>query len=412
MRPEVATIKGMSAAAPSHWLRDGPGAVLRIFREHGRPLTKSEVVALSGLSRSAITQRIELLVAADLLRPARAAATGGRPAEGYELNVAMGVLLIADMGATKMRVAVCDIVANILAEETRDLDVTDGPEAVLSLVTAAFGKLLAEAGHAAADVRGIGIDIPGPVDHALGRAVHPPIMPGWHDFDVPSWFQRGYDCPVLVEKDVNAMAFGEQRLNHSATDDLVYVKLGTGIGTGLVLQGEIYRGADGAAGDMGHIPLTDKVDDPSAPMCRCGNRGCIEAYASGWAIQRDLEQLGYDVSSVHDVVSLIAARNEDALDLIRRATHIVGTALSDLVNIVNPRRIVIGGQLAAVEEYLISGIRSVVYRRSLPLATRRLEVLIGDLGNRAGVYGLARLVADEVLSIERVDGSTRPDPAR
>jgi len=400
------------AVEPHPWLRDSPGAILGLFRSDAEPLTKADVVRLSGLSRTAVNARVNPLIEAGILRLSRSqSTTGGRPAERYELNRDWGVVLIADMGATAIRAAASDLRANILAERTERIDIGAGPEAVLARVDRLLEGLLAETGRDAGDVVGIGLDVPGPVDHERGRVIRPPIMTGWHDFDVPGHFAATYSGPVLVEKDTNAMAFGEQRIIHHDTDDVVFVKLGTGVGTGMVIRGEIYRGADGAAGDIGHIPLVGTAELEAAPLCRCGNRGCIEAYASGWAMVRDLDRPSRPVRTVDDVIRLAETRDHDALRAVRRAAEIVGTAVSDLVNIINPRTIVVGGQLAAIEDGLIAGIREVVYRRSLPLATRDLEIVSSELGSRAGVYGLARLVIDEVLSASRIDHLLANPPA-
>jgi predicted NBD/HSP70 family sugar kinase len=265
-----------------------------------------------------------------------------------------------------------------------------------------FAQLLAAAGRAAAQVYGVGVDVPGPVDFDSGQVVSPPIMSGWDRFDIPGWFAAHYDCPVLVDKDVNAMAFGEQRSAHPQVRQLLMVKAGTGIGAGLILGGEVYRGADGAAGDIGHIQVP--VEDADAePICRCGNTGCVEAYAGGWALVRDLRAAGHDVATVDDAVTLIRTGDVAAVRLARRAGRIIGRAIADSVSLVNPRVIVIGGQLARIEEQLFAGIRELVYRRSLPLATRNLQIVASTLDTRAGLVGLALLLADGIFAPDRIE---------
>ena len=281
-----------------------------------------------------------------------------------------------------MRVSLCDMVASVQREVYERIDITDGPGVVLDRIATVFREFLALEGRAADEVLGIGIDVPGPVDHGTGRVVSPPIMTGWHDFDIPGFFAEEYACPVIVEKDANAMAFGEHRLVHATTEDIIFVKFGTGIGTGLIINGEIYRGSDGAAGDVGHIPLTVEGAVDDAPVCRCGNSGCIEAYAGGWAIMRDLRALGRPIESIDDLVREALEGRKDATRLVRAAAGIIGTAVSDLVSILNPRTIVIGGQLAAIDGLLFAGIREVVYRRSLPLATRDVHIVPSALDER------------------------------
>jgi predicted NBD/HSP70 family sugar kinase len=224
-------------------------------------------------------------------------------------------------------------------------------------------------------------------------------MTGWDEFDIPGYFAEHFDCPTLVENDVNAMAFGEQRTCWPQHLHMLMIKVGTGIGCGIIANGEIHRGAQGAAGDLGHIPYSGET----GPICRCGNIGCFEAYAGGWAILRDLRALGHDVQSTFDVVRLIRIGQPDAVRLVRQAGRVIGQAISDAVSLINPSLVVIGGQLAHADEPLLAGIREVVYRRSLPLATRNLQITTSRLDERAGVTGLALMLGDHIFAPHAVD---------
>lgn len=352
-----------------------------------------------------MNQRIERLLDIGLLVPAGPdARTGGRPADRFCINRDRGVLLIADTGATGMRVALCDMVGEVLAENYVLLDIGEGPQAVLALVQEWFDRLLEDHGATQHQVAGIGLNVIGPVDTDAGRVVNPPTMAGWHGFDIRGHFAKTYSCPVVIEKDANAMAFGEHRVKYPDVPNLVFVKLGTGIATGLVVNGSIYRGSDGAAGEVGHVPLADPTsDDP--PLCRCGNSGCIEAYASGWALVRDMQALGHEINSVNDLVRAVHDGQPDAVRLTRNASAVFGTAISDIVNIVNPRLVIVGGQLSAVDEILFAGLRAEVYRRSWPLATRNLQIRPTALHERAGVLGLAALLSDRVHSRQAIEES-------
>jgi predicted NBD/HSP70 family sugar kinase len=379
-----------------------PGEVLGLFRDVPAGLTKTDVMRLTGLSRTTVNQRIDGLLGAGLLVPASEdARTRGRPAGQFVVNRERGVLLVADVGATGLHTALCDLGGTVCAERQASADVADGPEAVLTLVDQLFTDLLAETGHTAAQVLGVGLDVPGPVDFASGFVVSPPIMTGWDRYDIRGWFGPRYDAPVVVDKDVNAMALGEHRLRYPEVAHLLMVKAATGIGTGLIASGQVYRGADGAAGDVGHIQVTvEDVDTP--PQCRCGNAGCVEAYAGGWALVRDLRAEGRDVSTVDDVVRLVRSGDLVAVRIARRAARILGGAIADTVSLFNPRVIVVGGQLAHTDEQLFAGIREVVYRRSLPLATRNLQIVRSELDPHAGVLGLAQLLVDGIYAPERV----------
>ncbi|MGY0064759.1 ROK family transcriptional regulator [Streptomyces sp. LZ34] len=378
------------------------GDVLALFRDVDEGLTKADVVRLTGLSRTTVNQRLDSLLGAGLLVPApEDARTRGRPAGRFVVNRHRGVLLVADIGATGLRTAVCDLGGEVRAEREASSDVTAGPTAVLALVDELFGRLLKETGHDETDVLGVGLGVPGPVDFGTGRVVSPPIMTGWDRYDIPGWFAPRYDCPVLVDKDVNAMAYGEHRLRYPDTAHLLMVKIGTGVGTGIIASGRIHRGADGAAGDVGHIQVTvEDVAEP--PLCRCGNTGCVEAYAGGWALVRDLREAGHEVATVDDAVRLIRSGDITAVRLARRAARILGGAIADAVNMFNPRVIAIGGQLAHTDEQLFAGIREVVYGRSLPLATRNLQIVRSELDPHAGILGLSQLLTDGIYAPERV----------
>ncbi len=392
----------MSISAPPLATATGLGEVLQLFR--GRPsLTRADVMQLTGLSRSTVNQRLDALLSVALVVPSgEGAPTGGRPASRFTFHHDRGVLLLADIGATGMRTALCDLRGEVRAERERAIDVADGPDLVLSAADEMFQELLSEAGRDAAEVFGIGLDVPGPVDFDSGQVVSPPIMSGWDRYDIPGWFAGRYSCAVLVDKDVNAMAFGEQRSVYPDVQQLLMVKAGTGVGAGMILGGEIYRGADGAAGDIGHIQVTVE-DADTEPVCRCGNVGCVEAYAGGWALVRDLRDAGKDVTTVDDAVALVRTGDLLAVRLARRAGRIIGHAIADSVSLVNPRVVVIGGQLAGIEEQLFAGIREMVYRRSLPLATRRLQIVATRLDNRSGLIGLALLLADSIFAPDRVE---------
>jgi hypothetical protein len=189
----------------------GLGEVLALFRaEPG--LTRADVMQRTGLSRSTVNQRLDALLAAQLVVPTgEGTSTGGRPASRFSFHTDRGVLLVADIGATGMRCALCDLSGQVTAERERAIDVGSGPHPVLEAADEMFRALLADAGRDQAQVHGVGIDVPGPVDFDSGQVVSPPIMSGWDRFDIPGWFAGRYECPVLVDKDVNAMAFGEHR---------------------------------------------------------------------------------------------------------------------------------------------------------------------------------------------------------
>ena len=233
-------------------------------------------------------------------------------------------------------------------------------------------------------------------------------MPGWNNFPVRETFSAELGCPVLVDNDVNIMALGEKHAGLArSVDDFLFVKLGTGIGCGIVVGGEVYRGVSGSAGDIGHI----RVDD-SGPICMCGNTGCLEAFCGGAALARDAltaaqsgrsDELAVLLSragtlTAADIATAAAAGDPTAVGMVRDCGRRVGAVLAGLVSFFNPGLVVIGGGVAGFGHPLLAEIRGVVYRRSLPLATGNMPIVLSELGGEAGVVGAARLISDRVFS--------------
>jgi predicted NBD/HSP70 family sugar kinase len=314
-------------------------------------------------------------------------------------NEGAGVVLVADLGATHARLVVADLAGAPLAEVALDLDIAQGPERVLAVVDERFGELLEDAERAPADVRGIGFGVPGPVAHATGQPVNPPIMPGWDGFSIPSWFAERYAAPVLVDNDVNIMALGEHWTHFRDCEHMLFVKVGTGIGSGIVAGSEIHRGAQGSAGDIGHISVAGQDD----VVCRCGNVGCLEAVAGGRALAQALTDAEVPAANGRDVVRLVQAGEPAAIRAVRRAGRQLGEVLAGCVNFFNPGTIVIGGDLAEAHQQLLAGIREVIFQRSLPLATGDLRIVPSRLGDRAGVTGAAVMVIEHVLAPGAID---------
>ena len=229
-------------------------------------------------------------------------------------------------------------------------------------------------------------------------------MPGWDDFPIPEWFAGRYSAPVLVDNDVNIMARGEHRMHWRETEHLLLIKVGTGIGCGIVADGHIHRGARGAAGDIGHIRATSSED----VVCRCGNIGCLEAIAGGQALAQRLADAGEDASRSRDVVRLVRSGHAGAIRMVRDAGRTLGEVLAGTVNFFNPAVIVIGGDIAEAHAQLLAGVREGIFSRSLPLATRDLRIVPCRLGDRAGVIGAAIMVIEHVLSPDAVDRSLQP----
>jgi predicted NBD/HSP70 family sugar kinase len=378
----------------------GAGALLSILRD-GRARTKSDLVQLTGLARSTVSGRLDALLDQQWVVPIEdPISSGGRPATAYAFNSQARVVLAADLGATHARLAVTDLATTVLAERTADLLITEGPEKVLTWLVATVEALLAETGHTLPQVCGLGVGLPGPVEHNTGKPVNPPIMPGWDGFDVAGWLSVRLGVPVMVDNDVNIMALGEYWSTEPRIDQFIYVKIGTGIGGGIITDGKVHRGAQGAAGDIGHIRTRTAAN---TLVCRCGNTGCLEAIAGGAALAAKLTAAGIPAANSRDVVRLVRGGNSEAIQLIRQAGREIGDVLAGIVSFFNPSVIVIGGDIGEAGEQLLAGIREVVYSSSLPLATQHLLIRTSRLGDRAGAIGASVMVIENILAPDTFD---------
>jgi glucokinase-like ROK family protein len=401
---------------------DGPGpvpdealdALVTILDEIrlGRSTSRSELAARTGLSRAVVAQRVGELIERGLISErGRGASTGGRPPRRLVFRADAGHVLVADLGATGIDVAVTSLDGRVLGHIDEPVDIAAGPELVLARVETLFDQLLAGVRGLPGPTWGIGIGLPGPVEFRTGRPISPPIMPGWDGFPVRERFGDRYRAPVWVDNDVNVLALGEWRAGIAVGHiDVVVIKVGTGIGAGIIANGRLHRGARGAAGDVGHVQV---VDDPSI-VCRCGNVGCLEALAGGAAIARDGEAAARDGRSQRlrlvvdergrvtaaDVAWAAGFGDPVAVALIQQAGRRVGAVLATAVNMLNPSLVVVAGGVARSGDLLLAAIRETVYRRSLPLATRDLQVRASSLGSLAGVIGASSMVLDELFARE------------
>ncbi len=380
----------------------------------GRSRSRSELVERTGLGRAIVSQRVGELIERGLVTEGEVGpSTGGRPPRRLTFRADGGHVLVADLGATSIDVAVTSLDGKILAHHAEPAQIEAGPERCLDRVEVLFDSLLRTTERLPGRLWGVGIALPGPVEFDTGRPISPPIMPGWDDYAVRERFAERYGAPVWVDNDVNVLALGEWRSGIAAGhDNVVVVKIGTGIGAGIISDGRLHRGAQGSAGDVGHIQVSD---DP-AVVCRCGNIGCLEALAGGGAIGRAGEAAARDGRSARlrvaldqhgsvtaeDVARAASAGDPIAVALLQVAGRRVGQMLAGIVNFFNPSLIVIGGGVANSPDQLLAAIRESIYRRSLPLATRELQIHRSSLGGQAGVIGASSMVVDQLFARDSI----------
>lgn len=401
------------APTPQEDALDALVSVLEEIR-HARARSRSEIAVRTGLSRGIVAQRVaELIELGLVVEGSFGPSTGGRPPRHITFRADAGHILVADLGATSIDVAVTDLDGRILGHRDEPAEIGAGPDQCLGRVDELFAELRSATRDLPGRLWGIGIGVPGPVEFASGRPVSPPIMPGWDAYPIRERFAKRYGAPVWVDNDVNILALGEWRsgvaVGHA---NAVVVKIGTGIGAGIISNGQIHRGAQGSAGDVGHIQV---VADESV-ICRCGNVGCLEALAGGGALARlgELEALAgrsdrlrtaldqHGRVTAEDVARAASFGDPVAVGLLQSAGERVGLMLASVVNFFNPSLIVVGGGVAQSGDQLLASLREAVYRRSLPLATRDLLITRSSLGALAGVIGASSMVVDQLFSRQTI----------
>ncbi len=376
----------------------------------GGARSRQDVVLLTGLGRGVVAQRIDDLFSVGLLcERGTGPSTGGRPPRRFRFNAGAGYILAGLLGATSIDVAIADAAGEVLYRISQPCDISEGPDMVLAKLEALFDQLRADSAHTGDELWGIGIGLPGPVEFTTGRPIAPPIMPGWDGYPIRERLSRRYGVPVWADNDVNVMVLGEWRFGAARGHaNAVFVKIGTGIGAGLILGGHLHRGEQGSAGDLGHVEVTEVSD----VVCRCGNTGCLEALVGGAALARDGERAAREGRSprlreILDRTGQVTARDLStaarygdvaSIELLQRCGRYVGKMLAAVVNLMNPSLIIVGGGVAEAGDLLMATIRQGIYLRSLPLATRNLSVEPSRLGDLAGLQGAATIVLDEIFS--------------
>ncbi len=379
--------------------------LLAQLRDEGA-LSKAQLADRLEVSRTTVAAEVARLVELGLAQEVGPAASrGGRRSTLVDLASDIRFVGIS-IGATGMSVGVTDGRLAVLTTRHQTCDIRQGPEVVLAAALELVREVLDEVG--VDRPMGAGVGVPGPVDFHRGVSVSPPIMPGWDGYPVRDAVSRELGCPVVLDNDVNVLAVGEQHAGVAkGAKDFLFVKIGTGIGCGIVIEGELYRGVDGCAGDIGHIRVED-----FGPTCACGNTGCLEAFSGGAALARDataaaragrspalaaiLEENGELTAA--DVGHAVSQGDAQAVQLIRESGRHVGQVLAGLVSFFNPGLIVIGGRVTGLGHALLAEIRGVTYRRSLPLATGSLPIVLSELGDEGGVIGAARLISGSVYA--------------
>lgn len=384
-------------------------SIWRALRD-GEPRTRARLIQETGHSRAAVSREVDALFADGYIQSVGdAPSTGGRPATVFALNPRARIIAGIDLGATHCRVGITDLLLNVIADREERIRCDDDPARVVDHVVATIGELLDDIGCSMSDLAGAAMGVPAFIDSATGRAASSHLLPEWAGADVLGLLRRGLgDIALRIENDVDMMALGEHRIAFPKVNDLMFVKIATGVGAGLIIDGELRRGSEGSAGSLGHIAVPGRED----VICSCGHAGCLEAVAGSQAVVDKIASDRGDRPTPAEISQLAASGDLRAAAILRDAGRDVGQILAACTSVLNPSVIVIGSDLAGVDEHLLAGIREAIYTRALPFTTANLTVVTTQVGPSVGVIGAAAIIADHVFSHRGFSELALASPAR
>ncbi|MGW1076898.1 ROK family transcriptional regulator [Streptomyces sp. NPDC002537] len=364
--------------------------VVRAVRMAGS-LTQAEIARATGLSAATVSNIVRELKDGGTVE-VTPTSSGGRRARSVSLSGDAGIVVGVDFGHTHLRVAIGNLAHRVLAEDAEPLDVDASAAQGLDRAEHLVKRLITEAGINPAKIVGVGLGVPGPIDVGSGTLGSTAILPGWAGTNPRDDLAARLNVPVHVDNDANLGALGELvwGAGRGATD-LAYIKVASGVGAGLVINGQIYRGPGGTAGEIGHITL-----DEAGPVCRCGNRGCLETFTAARYVLPLLHSAHGTDLTVPRMVELARAGDPGCRRVIADVGRHIGSGVANLCNLLNPSRVVLGGDLADSGELVLGPIRESVARYAIPSAARQLEVVPGALGGRSEVLGALALVLSEM----------------
>jgi glucokinase-like ROK family protein len=366
--------------------------VLNCIREHG-PLPRVAIARHIGLSRPTVSSLMEILLRERLVREGElmnSSAVGGRRAVEVHFNASAGYVLGVDVGRTHLTMMLANLAAEIQARHSEPFDSSQGAEACLPLLSTRLRAFIEAADTRWDQIVGIGMGVPGPIDTSRRQLVSPPRLPGWDRINLYAAMHHELQVPVFLDNDANMGTLGESRYGAGrGVENMAYIKLGTGIGGGMIMNGVIYRGS-GSAGEIGHVTI-----DADGPECACGNRGCLEALAGAGAIVEDASrEASHAVYDIADVIRAAQEGDPHCRAALERAGEYVGVAVADVINLCNPTLILLDGGVSRAGELLLDPLRRTAAARSLPIAWASTTIQLAQLGDNAIALGAVSTVLD------------------
>jgi glucokinase-like ROK family protein len=393
--------------------------ILNYVREHG-PIARAAIARATGLSATTVSTIIDALLQEGFVNEGatqKAVASSGRRVVPVHFNAICGSILGIALGRNHLTMLLCDLSANVVSRSVLPFDTGRGATVCLPLLAAAARAFVSEQGISWNRIVGVGLGMPGPIDPHLQGPVTPPRMPGWHHVNVRDLLNRELGIPVYLDNNANLGALGESRYGAGqGANDMIYLQLGAGIGGGLIMDGKVYRGSTGGAGEIGHMTI-----EPRGPLCSCGKRGCLEALAGAIAIVDEVRQLrslarteqsnlerAAEITDVAQIVQEAKAGDAACKAALEFAGMSIGIALANLMNVLNPSLILIDGSSMRAGGMLLEPIRQSIAAYSLPDLQANTRVLPGALGGDATALGGVAVVLDAIFGTGREAGGNAP----
>lgn len=380
----------------AHVFSTGSGVALNLIRS-GQATSRRNLIDQLGWSRITLARRLdELLEAKIIISVGQSDSQGGRPPEEFAVNPSAGLLLAVDIGGSHTRLAITDLVSTVLIEDEADIGPSEGPTEIFDWAGQVFDHMLERLGKTHKDVVGIGVGVPGPVDFGSGRLGSPQLDPQWENVLVKEFFAERYGHAVFaVDRDVNVLALAEARRGWREYTDVIVLKAGIGLGSAFVLNGAIYQGSRGGAGDL------------SFTHAGSGRLQRLEQVASGGVIRKELLRQGHKVRTSKDIVNLARVGNSEVLRLLAENGTIIGEALANIVGVLNPQAVVVGGNLAEAGEAFVASIRQAIFSGARDYSLKSLVVEPSRLGSIAGVTGASLIAQDALFESDRISKLSR-----
>ena len=385
---------------------------LNLIRERGS-ITRAELIKLTKLSAPTISALVNVLIDSDFVREAGiGVSSGGRRPIVLEFNYDARFVIGIDMGATHITCLLVNLNGQIVARQMRRMDVIGQPQPSLETINSMIFQVTSQSGVNMEDILGIGLTIPAPLNDDHNGTFLTYYMPAWKGIRPAEVINRSYSLPIYMENDANAAAIAEKWWGSGrGYDSLAYIKIGTGVGSGLVINNEIYRGYSGSAGEIGHTTI-----ETNGRRCRCGNQGCMESYVGLPGILMDARtglstdprwKKNLDHLSLADIILAAKEGNEFCIHLIQHAGKYLGIGMANMINLVNPGLLIIGGDLTEAGDILMDPVRSSLRERTIPFESHLEKITLGELGENAVALGAAAVVIQKAFSAAHLYATLR-----